>query len=92
MCYQMTGMHGKKILKKFPKYCNLLIYKHAKKPIGGPLTEDEQSLCKGGISKLTDKDKSLVGRTLKKLKKNCVAFTSKHVQLGLANMSNRTVR
>ena len=94
VCYQLGGLRGEKLLKKFPQYCKAAVYRHAKKPLGATIKADKRKFGKGGVKKLKERDTRLILRAIRKLRSTVGSFTSRRVQLetGLNHVSNRTIR
>ena len=93
--YQVAGLRGKELLKKFKGYSKATIYKHAKREIcDRQETADKRKQNKGRPPMLSPRDERNVIQQVKKLRQSIGSFTSKRIQLesGLENISNRTVR
>ena len=93
--YQVGGLRGNALLKRFPQWSKAGIYKHTKKPIDGEPVFDKRKLNKGRPKKLSDQDRRSIVRSVKVLRKECGTFTSARVQIesGVGTkVHNKTVR
>ena len=93
--YQVGGIKGEKLLKKFKTYSKATVYRHAKKPLEGETKLDKR--IKSGIGrprKLGRFELRKIKIVVPQLREREGSFTSKRVQVeaGLSGVSNRTVR
>ena len=93
--YQVAGLRGKELLKKFPGYSKATIYRHAKLPIG-TVKVDKRKYNKGRPRKLSVRDTRHIARTILNLQRTMGSFTSRRIQLAagipVTRVSNRTIR
>jgi len=94
--YQIGGLRGEKLLKRFPQYSKAAIYKHAKKEINATTKsiEDKRHVLKGRNRTLTARDCRKILRAVIRLREIVGTFTLRKIQLeaGLNHLSNRTFR
>ena len=93
---RQAGLPMKIILKKFDKfYSRASIYRHSIIPLGQPARADRRKFNTGRPSKLSERDRRRIIRSVLELRKSDGSFTSKRLAsyAGLEkSVSNRTVR
>ena len=65
----MAGLRGTKLLQRFNKYCKAAVYKHARKEIDAGMLQDRRKRGEGLDKKLSERDRRILNRTLKELRK-----------------------